>query len=347
MSDAQTDDRPREREAVPPPQPLFTTRITQMFGTRLPVLAGGLQWLANADYVAAAVNAGIMGFITAASFPDNPALIAEIRKCRELTEGKPFGVNVSMLPKLASHERVDEIVDIIIAERVPFVETSGRSPVDLVPRLHDAGIKIVHKVPAIRYALSAQAAGVDAVTIVGYECGGHPGLELIGSFVQGALAARSLDIPYVIGGGIGCGEQLVAALAMGADGVLIGTRFLVAEEIWAHPDYKRRLIAAREGDTTLVMQSLRNTTRILKNNTAAAVAAIEARGEGRLETLMPHVSGKVGRKAYETGDTSTGALSLGMAVAFADEVEPLAAIVDRLESEAAAALARLNRLAHA
>ena len=322
----------------------YATRITDMFGIRLPILAGGLHWLADATYVAAAVNAGIMGFITAASFPDDASLVAEIRKCRELTEGKPFGVNVSMLPKLAEHERVDRIMDVIVAERVPFVETAGRSPAQYVSRLHDAGVRILHKVPAIRYALSAQEAGVDAVSIVGYECGGHPGLELIGTFVQAALAGRQLDIPYLIGGGVGSGEQVVAALAMGADGVLVGTRFLVAEEIWAHPDYKQRIIAAQEGDTALVLQSLRNTTRILKNDTAVQVADIEARGEGRLETLLPLVSGKVGRKAYETGDTSVGSLAMGMAVAFADRVEPLADIVARFEAEMAAATDRLGAM---
>lgn len=322
----------------------FATRITSLFGIRHPILAGGLQWLANADYVAAAVNAGIMGFITAASFPDDESLVAEIRRCRDLTGGRPFGVNVSMLPKLAQHERVDAIMKVIVDENVAFVETAGRSPAHYVPLLHEAGVKIIHKVPAVRYAQSAEQAGVDAVSIVGYECGGHPGMELVGSFVQAALAAQRLSIPYCIGGGVGTGAQIAAALAMGADGVIIGTRFLVAEEIWAHPAFKEKVARASEGDTMLVMQSLRNTVRILRNETAETVAAIEARGEGSLETILPLMAGRIGREAYVTGDTAKGALAMGQALAFTNEVAPLAAIVDRLVEEAGAAVRRLEGL---
>lgn len=319
----------------------FRTRITDLFGIRHPILAGGLQWLANADYAAAAADAGIIGFITAASFSDDASLVAEIRRCRDLTEGLPFGVNVSMLPKIAPQERVEAIMRVIVAEKVPFVETSGRNPAEWIAPLHDAGVRIIHKVPAVRYAESAAKAGVDAVSIVGYECGGHPGMELIGSFVQAAQAASRLTIPYCIGGGVGHGSQIAAALAMGADGVVIGTRFLVAEELWAHPDFKARVAAARETDTTLVLQSLRNTIRILRNDTAEEVAAIEARGEGRPETLLPLVAGRIGREAYVTGDTTRGALSMGQALAFTDRVEPLAAIVERLISDATAACDRL------
>ncbi len=331
-----------------PPAPVmeapFRTRITGLFGIRHPILAGGLQWLADAKYVAAAVNGGAMGFITAASFQDDAALAAEIRRCRDLTEGRPFGVNVSMLPKLAAHERVNEIMNVVVRERVAFVETAGRSPAEYLPMLRDAGVKVIHKVPSVRFAVSAEAAGVDAVSIVGYECGGHPGLELIGSFVQAATAARKLTIPYCIGGGVGSGSQIAAALAMGADGVVIGTRFLVAEELWAHPDFKARVAAAKESDTILVMQSLRNTIRILRNDTAAEVAAIEARGEGSLETILPLVSGKIGREAYLTGDASRGALAMGQALAFANKVEPLADIIATLVSEAEEAVRRLEGL---
>jgi NAD(P)H-dependent flavin oxidoreductase YrpB (nitropropane dioxygenase family) len=326
-------------------EPLFRTRITELFGIRLPLIAGGLHWLANADYVAAAVNAGIMGFITAASFPDNDTLRAEIRRCRTLAGGKPFGVNISMLPKLAPHERVEEIIDVVLEEGIPFVETSGRSPEAYLPRLRAGGVKVMHKVPAVKYALKAQELGVDAVALVGAECGGHPGLDVIGTFVQTAMAARSLRIPYVVGGGVGTGAHIVAALALGADGVLVGTRFLTCEEIRAHPDYKRRLIEADETHTALILHSLRNTMRVLRNDTATEVMEIERRGEGTLERLLPLVSGKVGRAAYETGDTSRGALSVGQAVVFADRVEPLGAIVARFEQEARDSYSRLRALA--
>lgn len=323
----------------------FRTRITELFGTRLPVAASGMQWLSTADYVAAAARCGVMGFIAAGSYPDLGTLRAEISRCRDLSEGSPFGVNVSMLPKRVEGEKIDQIFDLIIDEGVRYVETSGRNPEAYLPRLHGAGLKVLHKVPAVKYALKAQAIGVDAVTVVGAECGGHPGMELVGTMVQAAVAARDISIPLIVGGGIGTGAHLVAALALGADGVAIGTRFLVAEEIWAHPSYKERLIQAEETDTTLVLQSLRNTLRALRNEATDKIQQLERLHGGNVDLLMPHISGKVGRMAYETGDTSTGALAVGQSVAFADCIEPLASIVARLESEAGKAMERLGTLA--
>lgn len=321
----------------------FRTRITELFGIRLPIVAGGLQWLSDARYVAAAVDAGIMGFITAASFPTIPELRDEIRRCHDLTGGRPFGVNISMLPKVAADDRIEAVVDLVAEEGVAFVETSGRSPEAYLPRLRAAGVRVMHKVPAVKYALKAQALGVDAVAVVGAESGGHPGMEMVGTFVQAAVAAQSLGIPLVIGGGVGSGAHLIAALALGADGVIVGTRFLTAGEIWAHEDYKRRLVAADETSTTLILQSVRNTMRVLANETTAAVQGLERQG-ARLADLMPHIAGRISRQSYASGDVSRGALSVGQAVAFADRIEPLADIVARFEGEASAALARLQRL---
>ncbi|WP_431854744.1 NAD(P)H-dependent flavin oxidoreductase [Azospirillum sp.] len=323
---------------------MLRTCVTAFFGTRLPIVASGLQWLANADYAAAASRAGLMGFLTAASFPELPALRDEIRRCRDLCEGGPFGVNVSMLPKLVEGDRTEAVFDLIAAEGVRFVETSGRNPEPYLPRLRAAGIKVVHKVPTVKHARKAQAVGVDMVEVIGAEAGGHPGMELVGTIVQATLAAREITIPLVVGGGIGTGEQLVAALALGADGVLMGTRFLVAEELRAHPGYKNRLVEARETDTTLVMQSLRNTLRALRNETTERIQEVEKENPGDLSALMPLISGKLGRQAYETGDMRLGALSLGQSVVFADRVEPFAAIVARIEAEAERALDRLRRL---
>jgi NADH:quinone reductase (non-electrogenic) len=323
---------------------LFRTRVTEFFNIRLPIVASGMQWLSTADYVGAAARCGIMGFITAGSFPEMSDLRKEIRRCRDLSEGKPFGVNVSMLPKLVEEEKTEQILELLIEEGVLYVETAGRNPEPYLPRLHSAGIKVLHKVPTVKHAIKAEAIGVDAVTVVGAECGGHPGMELVGTFVQAAVAARSIRIPLIIGGGVGTGEHLVAALALGADGVAIGTRFLVAEEIWAHRSYKERLIRANETETTLVLQSLRNTLRALKNEATDRIQHLEQVHGGDLKVLLPHISGKVGRKAYETGDASIGALATGQAVAFADRIEPLATIVRRLESEARLALKRLEDL---
>lgn len=320
------------------------TPFTDLFGLRLPIVAGGLHWLSTAPYVAAAARAGCLGFITAASFPDPDALRNEIRTCRTLCGDAPFGVNVSMLPKLVPGERTAEVFDLIIDEGVRIVETSGRSPEAYMPALKAAGVKVLHKVPTVRFAVKAQALGVDAVALVGAECGGHPGLDMIGTFVQGRMAMDALHIPYLIGGGVGTGEQIIAALAMGASGVIVGTRFLVAREIWAHDRVKERLIAATERDTDLILSSLRNTMRVLRNETSDQVRALEDAGKGSLETLLPLVSGAAGRKAYETGDWTHGALAVGQSVTFADRIEPLAAIVARLEQQMDGALTRLNSL---
>ncbi|MEN9905687.1 MAG: hypothetical protein RLZZ555_2252 [Pseudomonadota bacterium] len=325
------------------PRASVRNAITELFGIRLPVVAGGLMWLSDARYVAAAASAGIIGFITAASFSEPDALRREIRLCRELCAGAPFGVNVSMLPKLVQGERVQEVFDLIVEEGVRFVETSGRSPEAYLPGLQAAGIKVLHKVPALRYALKAQAIGVDAVAIVGAECGGHPGMDLVGSLVNAAWACDQLEIPYLIGGGIGRGSQIAAALAMGAAGVVIGTRFLVAEEIWAHRDYQQRLVDAGPTDTELCMQSVRNTVRALRNDTTRAVRELEAsRPDIGIADLLPLVSGEIGRQAYVDGDWSRGILSAGQSLAFTDRIEPLADIVARLEQDFARALARLN-----
>jgi nitronate monooxygenase len=320
----------------------FDTAVSRTFGIRVPIIAGGLMWLADADYVAAAAHAGIMSFITAASFPDPEDLRAQIHKCRDLCEGRSFGVNVSMLPKLVQGEKTKEVFQLIADEGVRFVETSGRNPEEYVPMLKNAGIVILHKVPSVRFAEKAQSVGVDMVSIVGAECGGHPGLDMIGTMVNSALAQQRLDIPYLIGGGIGTGSQLIAALAMGADGVVMGTRFLVAEEIKAHADYKQKLIDASERDTALTMASVRNTVRTLRNDTTELVTRMEAENPDiRIEDLLPHVSGKIGRQAYETGDTSRGLLSAGHALGFLHGVAPIADIVKQLEQEAVEAHNRL------
>ncbi len=322
----------------------FSTPVTRLFGTSLPIVAGGLQWLADARYVAAAGRAGIIGFITAASHASTASLHDEILRCQDLAQGSPFGVNISMLPVPAPHERLEETLDLVLRLGVRFVETSGRSPEPYLPLLHGAGVKVLHKAASIRHALKAQSIGVDAVSVVGAECGGHPGTDLVGTMVQGALAGHRFDIPVLLGGGIGTGAQALAALALGVDGVTIGTRFLVAEEVWAHRAYKETLVRANESDTALIMQSVRNTVRAFRNETTAAVLELERdHPDGNFERLRPHVAGLLGRRIYETGESSRGTLSLGQAVAFADRIEPLADIVRRLEAEMAAALAALQR----
>jgi len=324
---------------------MFQTEVTRLFGTRLPIVAGGMMWLANADYVAAAARAGIMAYITAASFPEPEVLRQEIRRCREQCEGLAFGVNVSMLPRPSEGERVREVFELIAQEGVRFVETSGRNPEAFMPLLKSHGIAVTHKAASVKHALKAQESGVDMVAIVGGECGGHPGLEMVGSLVNAAWARRSLEIPYLIGGGIGDGSQITAALAMGAAGVLMGTRFLVSQEIWAHENYKHKLVASQPSDTTLCMQAVRNPIRVIANETTATVQEMERTQPGlTIQDLMPHVAGRIAREAYASGDYRNGLLSAGQAIAFVDCIEPIARIVQRLEDEMQEAMTRLQSL---
>lgn len=322
----------------------FKTRITDLYGIRLPVIASGLMWLADPVYVAAVARAGLIGFMTAASFPDINALRAGIRRCRELSAGNPFGVNIMIRINRDGTDRVTPLIDAVIEEGVKYVETAGNNPEAYIRRLKDAGIIVVHKVPGVmRYVKKAESLGADAVIVIGAEAGGHPGVEPVGTMVAAAAAARAVKIPLVVAGGIGTGEQLVAALALGADGIAMGTRFLVSEEIWAHRQYKERLVAAGEADTTLLLQSMRNTQRALKTGHVAMIQKLE-QDKADTAALLPHIMGTIGRKAYETGDYEQAMLSCGQGVVFADKIEPLAVIVDRIESEARTAMARLERL---
>ncbi len=327
-------------------EPLFRTRLTDLLGIRHPILCGGMgPAVSDARYVAAVVNAGAMGFIVAAGWGNDPeGLRDEIRRCRELTSGKPFGVNLYISRQVNGLERARQHVDVLREEGVACVETAGASPEPLLPLLREAGIKVLHKVPAVRYALSTSRLDVDAVIVVGAECGGHPGIYQIGTMVQAAHAPAAIDKPVVIGGGIGTGRQLAAALAMGADGVVVGTRMLVAEELWIHRAHKERIVAADGTESLVVKRALRDDHRVYRNESAEAVAALDRAGVTDFEQFRPHVSGAVTRDAYLTGDASRGMLDFGHSAVFADRIEPVEAIVDRLVDDATVALRRIEQL---
>jgi len=324
---------------------IFKTRITDLFGIRHPLICGGLMWLADARYVGAVVNAGGMGFITPRSFPSFEAFRDQLKKCRDITAGKPFGVNLYVAARPENNVNLARYVDILIEEGVRFVETAGYSPKDHLPKLKAAGIKVIHKCTTLRHAESAEKSGVDAVTILGQEAGGHPGMQMIGAIVQGALVPRRLSIPVVLGGGMATGRQLVAALALGAEGMLMGSRMTVADEIWAHPAYKERVVAADPAATRVIMTVFGDNSRVLDNRTARAVSALERQGVKDFEPYRPLVRGAFAREAYETGDVERGALSLGQSCGLADAILPVEAIFDEIMADAAAARARLGSLA--
>lgn len=323
---------------------IVRSRITEMFGIRHPILCGGMLHLSNAEYVAAVVNAGGMGFIGAWNFPDPEEFRSEVRRCRELTDGKPFGVNISVSRRPGVNEMLKPHVGIVVTEGIQFVETSGSSPAPILQQLHDGGVKVIHKVPSVRYALTAQREGVDAVTIVGAECGGHPGYMMTGTMVQAPLAARELDIPWALAGGIGTGSQIMAALAMGADAVLLGSRMLAAKEIPSHPDYKQRIVEGSGEDSCIVMSRFNLHHRVLNNEAAQSVLEMERKGIDEIESYKDLISGENVRRAYVTGDYSIGMLDYGQSVSFIRAQESVEQIYDDLMDDFVESANRLGTL---
>jgi NADH:quinone reductase (non-electrogenic) len=327
---------------------VFHTRITELLGIRHPILCGGLgPGVSDARYVAAVVNAGGMGFIMALGWPDPEAFRAELRKCRDLTQGKHFGVNLYISRQAGGVERATEQIRVLCEEKVWCVETAGASPEPVIPLLREAGIKIIHKVPAVKYAMSVARLGVDAVTIVGAECGGHPGIFQIGTMVQAAHAPSVVSLPVVVGGGIGTGRQMVSALAMGAEGIVMGSRMLVAEELWINRKYKELVASANGTESIVVKKAIRDHHRVYNNESARAVLELDDRKVTDFEQYRPHVMGQLAKEAYRSGDPSKGMLDFGPSVVFADCVESVEAIFDRIIDDAVAAQSRLQRLSTA
>ncbi len=253
---------------------IFKTKVTELLDIQYPIIQGGLQWLSTAKLAAAVSNAGGLGIITARSFERKERLKEEIRNAKDLTD-KPFGVNVSMLPKPVSGEMTEEYFDAIIEEGVKVVETAGRNPEPYIPKLKEAGIKVIHKVPAVRYAQKAEKVGVDAVTIVGFECGGHPGMDDVTTMILIPKAVQVLKIPVIAAGGICDARGFMAALSLGADGVLMGTRFMLTRECWMHPRIKEKLLEATELDTMIIERSIRNPIRVIRNKAAIKAQEME------------------------------------------------------------------------
>ena len=320
---------------------MLKTRITEMLNIPYPILMGGMQWLAKAELVSAVSNAGGCGFITAVSFAYPEELREEIKKTRGMTD-KPFGVNISMLPVLMPGDQTDAFMDVVCEERVPVVETAGRNPEKYVNQLHAAGVKLIHKVPAVRFAKKAESVGVDAVTVVGFECGGHPGMDDVPSLILLPKAAQQLHIPVIAAGGFCDGRSLVAALALGAEAVLMGTRFMASAESPMHENFKRWMVGAQETDTIIVERSIRNAARIIKNEAALTVARMEAEG-ATLDELLPVIGGKVGRDAYLSGDINMGTIACGQVVGRIHAIETVKEIIDGIVAEAEERLAHLNR----
>jgi NAD(P)H-dependent flavin oxidoreductase YrpB (nitropropane dioxygenase family) len=310
---------------------MFKTRITELFGIKYPITQGGMMWISRAELASAVSNAGGLGIITAFTFATPKELAAEIRKTREFTH-KPFGVNITLLPTLRPVD-IDGYLNAVIDSGVKIVETAGRSPEPYMERLKVAGIKVIHKCTAVRFARTAQRIGCDAVSIDGFECAGHPGEEDVTSLVLIPLTVDAIEIPVIASGGFGDGRGLVAALAMGAEAVNMGTRFMATKEAPGHPKVKELLVGASERDTVLVLRSFRNTMRALRNPTSEKVLELEKRGTDihQLESL---ISGQVGLKLLEAGDTDNGLLSVGQVVGLVHDIPTVKELIDRTIREA-------------
>jgi nitronate monooxygenase len=321
---------------------MFQTRITDMLGIQYPILCGGMQWISYGEFVAEISNAGGIGFITAETIGTPEGLREEIRKTRSLTD-KPFGVNISMVPEFGVPDRALRFCDVVCEEGVSVVETAGRSPKDLMPQLKQAGIKVIHKLTSVRHALSAQKLGVDAVTMVGYGSGGHVGMDGVASFILIPMAVSQLDIPVIAGGGICDGKGFLGAMAMGAEAVLMGTAFFATKECPVHEGIKERLLRTKENETCLLLKSLNNPVRCVKNKLADECLTLELQ-QASFEEIITTVAGGKGKMAYDSGDSDISPIACGQVVGAINQLKSVKEVIADIISEAEDLLARLNKL---
>jgi NADH:quinone reductase (non-electrogenic) len=308
------------------------TRITDLLGIRFPVIQGGMQWVGRAELASAVSNAGGLGVLTALTQPNPDALAREIERCRTMTD-KPFGVNLTILPS-ANPPPYAEYLDVIIESGVKTIETAGNSPKEFIEKLKRNGVKILHKCTSVRHALSAERNGVDAVSIDGFECAGHPGEDDVPGLILIPLAARALKIPVIASGGIADGYGMAAALALGAEGVNMGTRFCATVEAPLHEHIKQKLVGASERDTQLIFRTLRNTARVLKNAVSDEVVATERRPGGcAFEDIRHLVAGRRGHDALQTGEVDAGLVWAGQVVGLIDDIPTCETLLNRIVSE--------------
>ena len=313
---------------------MITTRFTEIFGIEHPIVQGGMQGVGIAELVSAVANAGALGFLTALTQPTPEALTTEIARTRGMTD-KPFGVNLTILPTLTPVP-YEEYAQAIVESGVKIVETAGNNPQRFIPGFKGAGIKIVHKCTSVQHATKAETIGCDAISIDGFECAGHPGEDDIPGLILIPCAADTVRIPMIASGGFGDARGLVAALALGADAMNMGTRFMATLEAPIHNNIKQRLVEATELDTALIFRTMRNTARVFKNEVAEEVRAIERRGNATIDDVKHLVAGERGRKAMQVGDTEGGIWSAGMVAGLIHDIPTCQELVERIITEAEA-----------
>jgi NAD(P)H-dependent flavin oxidoreductase YrpB (nitropropane dioxygenase family) len=309
------------------------TRITELLGIRHPIMQGGMHYVGFAELAAAVSNAGGLGVITGLTQKAPELLAKEIARCHDMTD-QPFGVNLTFLPAFTSPP-YPEYIQAIIEGGVKVVETAGRSPQAYMETFKSAGIKVIHKCTSVRHALKAEQIGCDAVSVDGFECGGHPGEDDVPNFILLPLAAEKLTIPFLASGGMADGRSLVAALAMGADGINMGTRFIATQEAPVHAKVKQAIVNATELDTTLIMRAIKNTERVMVNQGVKKLQAIEKeKGESLdIKDIIEQVAG-IYPKVMIDGDVESGAWSCGMVAGLIHDVPTCQALIDRIMLQA-------------
>jgi nitronate monooxygenase len=309
------------------------TRFTELVGVEHPVVQGGMQWVGRAELVAAVANAGGLGFITALTQPTPDALRAEIERCRKLTD-KPFGVNLTILPAI-NPPPYAEYRKAIIESGVKVVETAGNKPQEHVDDFKANGVIVVHKCTSVRHALSAERMGVDAISIDGFECAGHPGEDDVPGLILIPAAADKVKVPMIASGGFGDARGLVAALALGAEGINMGTRFMCTQESPIHENVKRQIVENDERATDLIFRTMHNTSRVARNDISRQVVELERSG-AKFEDVRELVAGTRGRVVYETGDPNHGIWSAGQVQGLIHDIPTCAELISRIVTEAEA-----------
>jgi nitronate monooxygenase len=321
---------------------MLKTRFTEMFGVEVPITCGGMTRVGKVELIAAVANAGALGFITAHSAGKPEDLAREVRRCRDLTD-KPFGVNLTILPSITPIP-YDEYREAIIESGIKVVETAGNNPQPHLPRFKEAGVKVIHKCTSVRHAVKAQSIGVDCVSIDGLECAGHPGEDDVGGLILFPATADKLTIPIIASGGMADARGLVAALALGCEGMNMGTRFMATKEAPIHENVKKQIVANDERGTNLIFRTMHNTARVAKNAISDEVAAIERRGNAKFEDVKDLVAGTRGAIVLDQGEMDAGIWSAGQTQGLIHDIPTCAELIARIVSEAEAIIRnRLDR----
>jgi len=321
----------------------FKTELTRKLGIKVPIVQGGMQWVGYAELASAVSNAGGLGILTALTQPDPEALRKEIRRCRTMTKS-PFGVNLTLLPAIVPPDYAG-YARVIIEEGIKIVETAGNSPGPVIKQLKAANTIILHKCTSIRHAASAVKLGVDFLSIDGFECAGHVGESDITNFILLSRARQSLGVPFIASGGFADGQGLAAAIALGAEGINMGTRFMCTVEAPIHINIKQAIVDAQETDTELVLRRWRNTSRLFKNKVTQDAVKIEKESTtGKFEEVAPYVSGKRGRQVFLNGDKDFGVWTAGQVIGLIHDIPTCQALITRIEREAIETLNKAQTL---